>query len=84
MNQKVERNDIVLFCSRVNRSTISYRSVFSVLLSVNRKTDPVYVHFRDLFRLHGDTKLVSMTTSDAEVEIRPNCISLILTIVSSF
>ena len=26
----------------------------------------------------GDTKLVSMTTSDVEVEIRPNCTSLIL------
>ena len=51
---------------------------------VNRKTGPVYVHFPDLFGFYGDTKLVSMTTSNAEVEIRPNCISLILTIVSSF
>ena len=32
----------------------------------------------------GDTKLVSMTTSDVEVEIGPNCTSLILLIVSSF
>ena len=51
---------------------------------VNRKTGPVYVHFPDLFGFYGDTKLVSMTTSNAEVEIRPNYISLILTIVSSF
>ena len=32
----------------------------------------------------GDTKLVSMTTFDVEAEIKPNCTSLILPIVSSF
>ena len=68
MNQKLERYDIVPFCSRVNR-----------------KTGPVLVHFPDLFGFcRGDTTLVSMTTSNVEVEIRPNCTSLILPIVSSF
>ena len=39
---------------------------------VNRKTGPVQVHFPDLFGF----KLVSMTTSNIEVEIRSNCTSL--------
>ena len=43
------------------------------------------VQYRTAFRTClvsvGDTKLVSMTTSDVEVEIRPNCTSLILPIV---
>ena len=40
--------------------------------------------FRTCLVSTGDTKLVSMTTSNVEVEIRPNCTSLILPIVSSF
>ena len=41
-------------------------------------------HFPTCLVSTGDTKLVSMTTSDAEVEIRPNCTSLILLIDWSF
>ena len=65
VNQKLERYDIVPFCSRVNRSSLGPLS------------GPVWF-------LTGDTKLVSMTTSNVEVEIGPNCTSLILSIVSSF
>ena len=65
VNQKLERYDIVPFCSRVNRSSLGPLS------------GPVWF-------LTGDTKLVSMTTSNVEVEIGPNWTSLILSIVSSF
>ena len=81
VNQKLERYNIVPFRSCVNRSgTILYRSV---LMWTDKQ-----VQFRSTFRTclvsTGDTKLVSMTTSNVEVEIRPNCTSLILPIVSSF
>ena len=72
MNQKLKRYDIGLFRSRVNKSgTISY-----VLFSYEQKnrsslsplSGPVLVST-------GDTTLVSMITSNVEVQIRPNCTS---------
>ena len=55
---------------------------------VNRKTGQFKPTFRTCLVSTGDTKLVSMITSNVEVEIRPgispNCTSLILPIVSSF
>ena len=51
---------------------------------VNRSGTISY-RFPDLFGIYmGDTKLVSMTTFNVEVEIRPNCTSLIFPVVSSF
>ena len=70
VNQKLEQYDIVPSPPRANRKTFECRPTFwTCLVSM------------------GDTKLVSMTTSDpsdVEVEIRPNCTSLILLTVSFF
>ena len=67
VNQKLERYDIVPFRSRVNRSgTISYSLGPLYRSSLGPLSGPVSF-------LRGDTKLVSMTTSDIEIEIRPNC-----------
>ena len=57
-------------------------SYYSVLV----RTEVVRYHtaFQTSLVSTGDTKLVSMTTSDVKVEIRPNCTSLILLIVWSF
>ena len=59
--------------------TISYHSVLVRTEAVRYRTT-----FQTCLVSTGDTKLVSMTTSDVEVEIRPNCTSLILLIVWSF
>ena len=50
---------------------------------VNRSGTMLY-SFPDLLVFMGDTKPVSMTTSDVKVEVRPNCTSLMLPIVWSF
>ena len=52
VRKREPENGMIRYC------TISYHSVFSVLL-LNRKTGPVYVHFKKLFGFYGDTKLVS-------------------------
>ena len=70
VNRKLERYDFVPFRSRVNRKQVQFRSTSRTCLVST-----------------GDTKLVSVTTSDpsnVEVEIRLNCTSLILLIVSPF
>ena len=59
--------------------TISYRSALVWTEVVRYRTA-----FRTCLVSTGDTKLISMTTFDVEVEIRPNCTSLILPIVLSF
>ena len=59
--------------------TISYDSVLLRTEAVQSGTD-----FQICLVSTGDTKLVSMTTSDVEVEFTPNCTSLILPIVLSF
>ena len=66
-------------CPRNWKDTISYHSVLM-------RTEAVRYHntFQTCLVSTGDTKLVSMTTSDVEVEIGPNCTSLILLIVWSF
>ena len=69
VNQKLERYDIVPFRSCVNGSDTISR---------------YRTAFGTCLVSTGDTKLVSMTTSDVEIEIRPNCTSLILPIVWSF
>ena len=61
------------------KDTISYHSVLVRTEAVRYRTA-----FRTCFVSTGDVKLVSMTTSHVEVEIRPNCTSLILPIVWSF
>ena len=59
-----------------SEDTISYHSVLVRTEAVRYRTA-----FRTCLVSTGDTKL---TTSDVEVEIRPNCTSLILPIVWSF
>ena len=61
--------------------TIRYRTV---PFSCEQKRYDIVPLFGPGLVSTGDTKLVSMITTDVEVEIRPNCISLILPIVSSF
>ena len=61
--------------------TIRYRTV---PFSSEQKRYDIVPPFRTSLVSTGDTKLVSMTTSDVEVVIRPNCTSLILPTVSSF
>ena len=61
--------------------TIRYRTI---PFSCEQKRYDIVPLFEPGLVSTGDTKLVSMTTTDVEVEIRPNCISLILPIVSSF
>ena len=61
---------------RNQKDTISYHSVLVRTEAVRYRTA-----FRTCLVSTGDTKL---TTSDVEVEIRPNCTSLILPIVWSF
>ena len=59
MNQKLERYDIVPFCSvLVWTEAVRYRTAFRTCLVST-----------------GDTKLVSITISDVEVEIRPPIVS---------
>ena len=61
------------------KDTISYHSGLVRTEAVRYRTT-----FQTCLVSTGDTKLVSMTTSDVEVKIRPNCTSLILLIVWSF
>ena len=61
------------------KDTISYHSVLVRTEAIRYRTT-----FQTCLVSTGDTKLVSMTTSDVEVEFRSNCTSLILLIVWSF